>query len=874
MKPHTKDDIPIPDHEVLRKIGGGAYGEVWMARGVTGALRAVKIVWRKDFEDERSFEREFDGVLKFEPISRDHPGLVNILHVGRSGSEKDAFYYYIMELGDDVHTVRDIKPAEYEARTLRSDLKAQQGKPLETTFAITIAKRLAGALRHLHSLGLTHRDIKPANVIFVEGKAKLADVGLVAARGQETFVGTEGFVPPEGPGNTQADVYSLGKVMYEMITGKDRLQFPELPDDVPSGDTKQWLQVNELICSVCEPKLSNRTIDSAEKLVAALNRIIDGKRVRLQKKSRRHWVAAMILAGIALGYLIHKKPWDNSEQPDAPIADGGDPSIKPPVYQHEMCKVDFVAFPPVGVTAYIDDDLDGVSTPTPVRAFRPGRVVSVKFSADGYKEIERDFVIPDKAFESFLVELQEFSPPQRNLEWVDAVGMRYFPRLDYHESGYLQRECYESFLKEEPRMGDVAYEKYSEKGEEIEIAFMNEQAANGYVRWLEEKSHASGLLHDYQYITSHFDKDLLVGSADEVARRKQNGLYPLKMRVADIPYSTLIIESEPQGARVMLNGSWVGVTGLGEMVFSKIRPGKVELVVRLDGYKPYTRMVEFGENEKIKVDVKLEPNHGVVFGKKWINGLEMQLVPFAEGKMVSIWETRVQDYKTFMQETGHRAYRDPGFEQEANHPVVGVYKKDAEAFCKWLTEKERKEERIGPHHAYRLPTDQEWSAFAGIKVEEGDTPRMRFSHAQAHPSTTHLIYPWGEAFPPPVAVANLADQSALQASGFNVRNTIRNYDDGYTKTAPVGQFEPNALGIHDLSGNVYEWIDGFYNAAETLELLRGGSWATGGEFYLKTWNRFPVIRDKVVGNQYGFRIVLVDSVGVMDDQGMQPRLMK
>ena len=81
----------IPDHEVLRKIGGGAYGEVWLARGVTGAMRAVKVVWREDFEDERTFEREFEGILRFEPISRDHPGLVNVLHVGRS-PDRHSFY--------------------------------------------------------------------------------------------------------------------------------------------------------------------------------------------------------------------------------------------------------------------------------------------------------------------------------------------------------------------------------------------------------------------------------------------------------------------------------------------------------------------------------------------------------------------------------------------------------------------------------------------------------------------------------------------------------------------------------------------------------------------------------------------------------------
>ena len=97
-----RPDPIIPDHEVLRRFGGGAYGEVWLARGVTGALRAVKVLWREDFEDERSFEREFEGILKYEPISRDHPGLVNVLHVGRS-PEGNKFYYYVMELGRRHH---------------------------------------------------------------------------------------------------------------------------------------------------------------------------------------------------------------------------------------------------------------------------------------------------------------------------------------------------------------------------------------------------------------------------------------------------------------------------------------------------------------------------------------------------------------------------------------------------------------------------------------------------------------------------------------------------------------------------------------------------------------------------------------------------
>ena len=63
-----------------------------------------------------------------------------------------------------------------------------------------------------------HRDIKPSNIIFVQGQPKLADIGLVAGSDEtSSFVGTEGFISPEGPGTPAADVFSLGKVLSELI---------------------------------------------------------------------------------------------------------------------------------------------------------------------------------------------------------------------------------------------------------------------------------------------------------------------------------------------------------------------------------------------------------------------------------------------------------------------------------------------------------------------------------------------------------------------------------------------------------------------------------------------------------------------------------
>ena len=88
---------------MLRCIGRGAFGEVWLARTLMGAYRAVKLVYRDAFEHDRPFEREFEGIQRFEPVSREHPSQIAILHVGRN--EEAGCFYYVMELADDAHGV-------------------------------------------------------------------------------------------------------------------------------------------------------------------------------------------------------------------------------------------------------------------------------------------------------------------------------------------------------------------------------------------------------------------------------------------------------------------------------------------------------------------------------------------------------------------------------------------------------------------------------------------------------------------------------------------------------------------------------------------------------------------------------------------------
>ncbi len=330
----------IPDHELLKKIGVGSYGEVWLARSAVGTLRAVKIVWRKTFWSDHPFEREFRGIQKFEPISREHVGLVDILQIGRG----DGYFYYVMELADAAEPRGEdgglrmedgnssqapsrlppsstLNPQSYAPRTLQSDL-AQHGR-LPVNECLRIGATLASALAHLHRHKLVHRDVKPANVIFVGGAPKLADIGLVTETSEaRSYVGTEGFIPPEGPGTPLADLYSLGKLLYEISTGKDRHAFPELPSDLAEqSEAEQLVELNAILLKACQPDPHQR-YQSAKEMHADLELLQRGSSVRQKHAIQRGRAlatkaifsfAAVAILAVAAWMLSTKLAWRNPE---------------------------------------------------------------------------------------------------------------------------------------------------------------------------------------------------------------------------------------------------------------------------------------------------------------------------------------------------------------------------------------------------------------------------------------------------------------------------------------------------------------------------------------------------------------------------------
>jgi formylglycine-generating enzyme required for sulfatase activity len=238
------------------------------------------------------------------------------------------------------------------------------------------------------------------------------------------------------------------------------------------------------------------------------------------------------------------------------------------------------------------------------------------------------------------------------------------------------------------------------------------------------------------------------------------------------------------------------------------------------------------------------------------NSLGMKFVPVkGTNVLVCIHETRWQDYAAFAKDNAGREivndWRDQTIdgveimERAPEHPVVNVSWEDAQAFCRWLG---RKEARI-----YRLPTDREWSAAAGIGGQE---KRTRETTPEMLADRVQDVWPWGTEWPPPQDAGNYADLSLPERTGRKGAQTLENYRDGYPTTAPVMSFRPNQLGIYDLGGNVWEWCQDWWNGAETERTTRGASFYDLGRPYLHSSRRGHHPADTRLGN-HGFRCVMV-----------------
>ncbi len=195
-------------YEVISKVGAGGMSDVYKAKDhILGREVAVKIL-KAEFSEDATFVAKFRTEAQ-SAASLEHPNIVNIYDVG----SENGMYFIVMEYVEGI--------------TLKTYIE-KKGQ-LNFKEAISIAIQVGRGIEAAHSKGIIHRDIKPQNIIIsTEGKVKVTDFGIARAASSNTIhadvMGSVHYSSPEqarsGFVDGKSDIYSLGIVMYEMVTGR------------------------------------------------------------------------------------------------------------------------------------------------------------------------------------------------------------------------------------------------------------------------------------------------------------------------------------------------------------------------------------------------------------------------------------------------------------------------------------------------------------------------------------------------------------------------------------------------------------------------------------------------------------------------------
>lgn len=261
-------------YEIIERIGSGGMATVYRAKDlVLKRFVAVKVL-REEYTTDNEFIKRFNTEAE-SAASLTHPNIVSVYDVGKDGN----LYYIVMEL--------------IKGKTLK-EIIIEDGR-MGWKWSVKIAKQIAQALEIAHRNNIIHRDIKPHNIIITEeGTAKVTDFGIAKAVSNSTItafgttIGSVHYFSPEhargGYTDAKSDLYSLGVVLYEMVTGKvpfdadtpvsvalKHMQEKPVPPIVLNPAIPQSL--NDLIMKSMEKEPSMR-YNTATEMIQDLDRII------------------------------------------------------------------------------------------------------------------------------------------------------------------------------------------------------------------------------------------------------------------------------------------------------------------------------------------------------------------------------------------------------------------------------------------------------------------------------------------------------------------------------------------------------------------------------------------------------------------------
>ena len=233
-------------YEIIAKVGAGGMSDVYKAKDhILGRFVAIKVL-KQEYSEDRNFVTKF-RIEAQSAAGLEHPNIVNIYDVGNA----DDLYFIVMEYVEGI--------------TLKTYIE-KKGQ-LSFKEAESIAIQVARGIEAAHNNNIIHRDIKPQNIIIsTEGKVKVTDFGIAKAASTNTIssdvMGSVHYVSPEQARNgfvdARSDIYSLGIVMYEMITGR-------VPFD---GDTTVSVAIQHLQEEMTAPSVYAPNVPiSCEKII-------------------------------------------------------------------------------------------------------------------------------------------------------------------------------------------------------------------------------------------------------------------------------------------------------------------------------------------------------------------------------------------------------------------------------------------------------------------------------------------------------------------------------------------------------------------------------------------------------------------------------
>lgn len=848
------NNINIPGYTILNELGRGGMASVYLAnQNCVDRMVALKIM-DPSFASDPSFGERFIREAKI-VAQLSHPNIVSVIEVG----VHENTYYLAM----DYHSGGDLKN------------KIEQG--LHPNTALEYLQQIAKALEHAHSKGYIHRDIKPENILFNEsGDAILSDFGIARAQRNTTnmtaigsVVGTPRYMSPEQAKGIEvdfkADLYCLGVVFYEMLTGSVpydadtdvAIGIKHISDPLPQlVSINTALAIYQPIIDTLMAKTPDARCPSAKHLYQIIDSIKSGAVPNIPKTASAADQTVITPAASRPQYNSGSSSNSNQSQH---LKHSQQKKSKTSIIAGLLCVI--LACAGGGAYFYLDNQSatkikikttainfttipDGASVvidgnnigATPLRNHEIEHGAhNLEIKHPHYVSVNKslDISATSNSDQHFILKrgkgaISVFSDPENATIFLNdkKVDTRTPFTIDNLETGnHLIRVEHKGFFSKE-----VSIDLQTEK---VEKLVLNLKPKVNHDQFLTEDQKrirallaaADKDLKENRLATpkgkNAYERYLKVLKISPQNQKAQQGVLKVAERYADLAENSLLQKNYIKAAKYLTSAKQINPK------LKRYNKLKAKLSASMDktfsvGEKFQDRLVSGSLGPEMIVVPAGSFKMGDITGKGMKHEKPVREVTISKNFAIGTKEVTFEEYDRFANDMGAPLPNDSGWGRSKN-PVIYIDWNLAKAYTLWLSKQ--------TGFKYRLPTEAEWEYAARAGTE-----------------TTYI---WG---------------NDLKMDMANCKSCKS--DRSHNKTTPVGSYKPNAFGLYDTSGNVWEWVEDCWNNTYeyaptdgsarlkgdcSQRVLRGGSWLNQSKS-IRTASRS---RDKKTAHFYffGFRVV-------------------